>query len=130
MKEIIELLGYEDKKAQNGKDYTRVKTEKGWISCFDKKVSELIKANIGNSVSCDVETNGNYRNIKIFYEPVGKVKITEETVGPVKIPNRDATMWASYTKDLVIAILDKEELTEEVVNACIKAIKQIKKEFE
>jgi len=53
----LEILDFEDKMGANGR-YTRFKTSKGWMSCFDRKTSEDLKEMEGKgSVSVNVKVN-------------------------------------------------------------------------
>ena len=58
----IELI--EARKSDLGKNYWRVKTDKGWLSCFDFDVAEKLKENV--EYDLEVQQKGNYANIKGF----------------------------------------------------------------
>ena len=67
MKTNLKVEDFEDKKTTAGKRYTRFKTDKGFMSCFDTKVSEELKKYEGKIASVEVKTSGKYSNIEKVY---------------------------------------------------------------
>lgn len=127
-KQNLEILEFEDKKTQAGKRYTRFKTSEGWMSCFNKKSCEDLKEQEGNTVSCDVIEQGNFKNIKKFLgeesqdgnnEPEQEKKLSHE---PVKKEFNQTSMYVSYAKDLIVAGKGYEE--------ALKIVRDLKDAFE
>ena len=107
-KEILEILEFEDKKTQAGKDYVRFKTSQGWISCFDKTSCEELKKLCPGFADVELKQVGNFKNIVKFcgkgeggdvvVEKVGKVaQITSNQGFP-------ASMKVAYAKDVFCAV--------------------------
>ena len=87
----IAITEHEDKTSQGGKDYTRFKTNNGWMSCFEKDVIAKCKDNEGKIVSLEIaesEKNGRtFNNIRNFYEVVSGVNEQIENTPQAPIVN-------------------------------------------
>ena len=67
MKKNLQIIEIEDKETKAGKPYSRIKSEDGWMACFDKKTIEELKKHIGKVCSVEVRESGEYSNIAKFY---------------------------------------------------------------
>jgi len=131
MKKNLEIIDFEDKKTKtDGKRYTRFKTPEGWMSCFDEISSTKLKGYEGRVASVEVIKSGEYQNIKKCYgDADGDADQAEVEVVKPGVPqetkvssNKNATMYVSYVKDLIVAGSD--------VDAAIIAITKAKEAFE
>ena len=122
----VELIEFEDKTAKTGREYTRFKTNEGWMSCFEKELIADLKKVIGQRVICNIaiDEDKGFKNIRgceglasgnqqIAGVPVQKVKVEVD---------KKTTMYVSYVKDLIVSGMDEEN--------AIKTIKNIQKAFE
>lgn len=66
-KQNINVLDVEDKTDKQGKPYLRIKTDKGWMSCFKQPAINKLKENKHKIVSVDIKEVGNFKNIDAFY---------------------------------------------------------------
>lgn len=87
MKQNLDIINVEEKQTNKGKTYGRIKTNLGWMACFDMKAVNECKANIGKN--CSVETlesgeNGQYQNIVKFYQVENDEVITEKPGVPAQ----------------------------------------------
>ena len=106
-KNDLEILDFEDKKTNDGKRYTRFKTSKGWMSCFDKIAIDKLKENEGKRVTVETSQKGDFFNIRKF---VGIAKSPQNEAQDHHEPQkgRDMTsMYVSYAKDLFLGFLEK-----------------------
>src|SRR6056297_104891 len=62
----LSIEEYEDKETKSGKPFTRFKTNKGWLSCFNKKACDAIKKFKGESVQVVIKQSGDFENIEKF----------------------------------------------------------------
>ena len=103
MRTTLNLETVEEKKTKTGKSYVRINEK---INCFDVKICEKLRANVGKDVSLELEESNGYNNVKAFYgdgvvcEAV-KPKMTLEEARN----NKDQMMMVSYAKDIWIANL-------------------------
>ena len=105
----LTILEHEDKTAKNGRDYTRFKTENGWMSCFELDVIKALKENEGKM--CEVviaKSDNGFTNIRGFVkvtEGSAKTDIEEENEAkPFKKVIDHKSMYISYAKDIFCAI--------------------------
>lgn len=147
----ITILDMENKVSKAGRGYTRVKCELGWLSCFKPHVVATLGANRGMTCECLVSDDN---VIQEFVQVIGKpqaapvapvVQAPVYAAAPVvqapvvstavyeKPADKFATMWASYAKDLTIALIEKTTVKEfdlmAYVKSSIAAVKQMKAEF-
>lgn len=147
MRKTLELLAFEDKNTQAGKGYVRWKTDAGWMSCFDSKSNEKMKALSGEKVEVEVIESGEFQNIKKFLEKakidagagleeIG-AEIHKSAVGEKKDGKRE--MYISYAKDAFCAIvtrisqskfdeMSREEIAE-LMDLSIAVIKRAERAF-
>jgi len=141
MKKNLKILGVEDTKegkprvTQAGKPYARIKTEDGWMSCFNTKASEDLKAFIDKVASIEVIESGNFSNItKCYGEPESEDNEVEIEKVPKEIkvskPQNGQAMYVSYAKDIFCVLHDKEVLVADTMQLAINLVKQAKKAFE
>lgn len=147
----LAITEHEDKTSKNGKDYTRFKTNQGWMSCFETDVIKTLKENEGKIISVEVaesEQNGkSYKNIRGFNEvvagaemPANDVKTPEvEVIKPDLLgktetnDNKGTSYYTSYAKDIFIALYEKTNTnqiaTEELMQIAIDVVKQGRQAF-
>lgn len=133
-KKNLEIQDYEDKKSQAGKRYTRFKTNEGWMSAFDKEVVEKLKESEGKVVSVSIATDKErgFTNIRAFHgKPEENFHVEQKEI---KIaPDRHATMYVSYAKDIFCELVKKVpemNINERLMNEAVKLVKQAKLEFD
>jgi len=95
--EKLQIIDFEDKTSKDGsKNYTRFKTDQGWMSCFDKDLIADVKKSLKKTLMCEITIDGEkgYKNIQ-------KVEGVVET--PENSPEKpsDSKKAESYTKDPV-----------------------------
>lgn len=81
-KETIEVQDLEVKLDKNENKYLRVKTDKGWMSCFKSGAIDPIKENKGKRIQVETTTAGKFTNIEKFY---GKADPQSEDEGEVQV---------------------------------------------
>ena len=132
MKEILEILEFEDKTSTNGQGYTRFKTSAGWMSCFDKKAALEIKELKGKSIEVETKetTSGDrtFKNITKFYKVADVVEVV--TSGETGT-NRNLPMYVSYAKDVFCQLQPTgvQGNAEENMRLSIELVKQAINEF-
>lgn len=149
VKTNLAITEHEDKTSKNGKDYTRFKTNNGWMSCFEEDVIKKIKENEGKIVcveTAESEQNGQtYKNIRGFIEVVAENKEVETIeekpqVEVVKMSgdmqmsgstdNKFTTMYVSYAKDIFNSICCSKDMdTKEKMKEAIELVKQAREAF-
>ncbi len=125
MKKNLEILEFEDKTSTNGKGYTRFKTSKGWMSCFNSDTVKALKDLKGKSAEVEInETTSGDKTFSNIVKCFGEADVVEVVkVGEVsKQQKSHTTMYVSYVKDLIVAGKEPVE--------AIKIVKEIRKEFE
>lgn len=75
-KETIQVIEVEVKLDKNENKYVRVRTDKGWMSCFKGKHIDTIKGSTGKALSVETTTAGKFTNIENVY---GEADPDEET---------------------------------------------------
>lgn len=111
-KQDIEVMDFEDKKAANGKRYSRFKTAQGWFSVFDKETIDQLKASEGKIVSVEITQENGFSNIKRFYGVSGMKgdQDTGRALNPSTAPDdrvkeyENPVFWVSYAKDLFVLL--------------------------
>lgn len=63
----INILDVEDKQDKQGKPYIRIKTDKGWMSCFKQPAQDKLKEYKHKIASVDIKEVGNFKNIEKVY---------------------------------------------------------------
>lgn len=150
METIIEIKGIEEKEAQNGRMYHKVKTQHGMMSCFESDVVKSLKQCDLDSMNAKVEVVENdkgFKNIRKFIEAVSEtapIDKTPQVPGEFfkkkespsgreesSSPSREATMYTSYAKDVFIALSARPEELEpsKLMQASIDLIKQARDAF-
>ena len=150
MKKNLLIEDYEDKKTKDGKRYVRFKTSDGWMSCFDTKSNDALKAFENKTACVEVVESGDFKNIKKCYgaaeelEDIGAIneemdkKVEVVRPGEVKKNGRNP-----YDKDPVglaveifcaltdaIATSGTAQPAKEMMNQAIELVTQAKKAFE
>ncbi len=152
MKKNLEILEYENKatNSEPPRVYTRFKTDDGWMSCFDTKECEKLKAMVNKIACVEVAESKSgdkvFHNIKKCYgaEDVN-IDVTQERIDPEMtdeakakrsvVPKNHTTMYVSYAKDIFCNLLNSENLNADydintkMTNA-INLVKQAKEAFE
>ena len=136
-KRIINLTieDFEHKVSRDGKtNYTRFKTQEGWISCFDKTLIEDVVKSTGKTLECEVSVDDKDRKILQKVIGAGQSQTLPETPNAPTTPTptgKTTAMYVSYAKDIFIALTENEgPLTEEaLMNVAINLIKQAEKAF-
>jgi Ribonuclease G/E len=139
-KQTLEILQYEDKTSKAGKQYTRFKTNSGWMSAFDSDVIKPLKDLVGKKAVCmvAVDEEKGFSNIRSFIEEADKLNVEVVKVGAVeeqpKPKNSQATMWASYAKDIFVQLLANKAGQEvditQLKKVSIEAVEEFKRAFE
>ena len=147
-KTSLAIESHEDKTSTTtGKDYTRFKTNEGWMSCFEPDIIKKLKENEGRTVEVTIaeseqkDKQGNpFKNIRQFHAISEKrLEVKTETISDA-VPNRNATMYTSYAKDVFIELSKAEterqlkgtagENNEYRMIEAINLVKQAKEAFE
>jgi CO dehydrogenase/acetyl-CoA synthase beta subunit len=160
----IELIEVEKKVSNGGRSYARFKTNMGWMSAFDKPIIKFLENKIGERVNVliAIDEDKGFKNIRKILksnqnelededeeadeegeeemEEAEKLEVkTEKIQTPAKNPQ--ATMWASYAKDLFIEIHNYQrskeinngvggETEKAIMEKAITLIKQARDAFE
>jgi hypothetical protein len=66
-RETIEVQDFEERKDKNNNRYLRVKTDKGWMSCFKSKEMPKIRDKEKQRISVETSTAGKFTNIESVY---------------------------------------------------------------
>jgi hypothetical protein len=122
----IEVQDFEDKKSQNGKRYTRFKTNDGWMSAFEKDIIDSLKKNEGKTVCVEiaVDDEKGFKNIRKFIGAASNDVVQKKTTDspqemkgsyPISHGKDTTTMYVSYSKDIFVQLVQLE---------CIKPIDQ------
>lgn len=135
----IEIEDFEDKKSQNGKRYTRFKTNDGWMSAFEKDIIDALKENEGEVVSVEIaiDEEKGFKNIRKFIGKASEISpkintIQQETKGSNVVAKDTTTMYVSYAKDIFVKFLEKNDLkeAEKLMKGAISLVKLAKSAFE
>ena len=153
MKIKLTILNFEDKIAANKARFTRFSTSKedlgnkGWVSCWDKKVCDTLKDLIDKDVVVETKTTGDFVNIigicpdgeqdeeNGFDDAVRRTNEQEETlkaedsVKPGKSFNGNTAMYTSYAKDIFIAQYERGCNVDLIMLECIQLVKKAKEAF-
>lgn len=114
----LRIMEFEDKTSAQGKSYTRFKTERGWMSCFEEDVIQGLKQIVGGHADVDVATSDkgfmNIRGFRTANQQVQQVNPqTQATPQPQASPSfsgdKHTTMYVSYAKDIYLALVEKFE---------------------
>lgn len=141
METTITIKGIEVKKSQNGRLYHSVDTDQGRMSCFEDKICEFLKANIGKSVNVDISEVNNFKNIRKILADVKTEKPGLALLPPISQDNfaqareeKNRTMYVSYAKDIFCDLSnrpsDPSKLSvQQIMEVSIALVKQAIKEF-
>jgi len=127
METTLKIIGAEEKESKAGRKYIVFDTSQGKMSCFDNKLVEGLKKEIGNQISIDFQESNGFKNIKKILTEVKTEKIApapqkEEFVEARAEKNK--SIYTSYAKDIFVS-LDKNGLSgEEVMKKSIALVKQ------
>jgi hypothetical protein len=160
----VEIQEFEPKTSNGGKKYARFKTNMGWMSAFDKPIILALKDMIGERANLliAVDDEKGFKNIRkilkssqsnfdeedsdnesdseesdedeeMDQESNAKHKAEVVKVGPAKNPQ--ATMWASYAKDILVEMIktnksEKPLTLKDMMTESIELIKQARTAFE
>ena len=138
----LEIQDYEDKRSKDKtKDYTRFKTNEGWMSCFDEDTIKNLKGCEGKTVAVDVATTNKdgreYKNIRKLYGLAGNavnkvidsvkeelITATEEQTSP-----RKTVKGTDYEKDPVGLAVELVCSQNMLMSEAIELVKQAQKAF-
>ena len=96
---------------ESGRKYLRVKTDKGWMSCFDDAVVADVQKNIGNIVELEIsETESGFKNIQKVKAVVERIGTPEKQEKPLN--DDKPSYYVSYAKDICCVLLEKTENSE------------------
>lgn len=141
METTITINKIEEKTKKDGKQYTRVSTDKGWLSCFDAAASTALRASQGAPVRVEITESGEYRNISkvIGAEEFAGAKVSNVVLPvssvAVKPVSAQTSMYVSYAKDIFLALVASEILPndtslKEMMNRSIELVKQARLSFD
>ena len=137
----LNILEHEDKTSLKGKDYTRFKTNEGWLSCFEKDTIAKLKENKGKNCRVITATsdNGKFRNIRTFIEVSNDSTTDEGNSSPKALVSKpkpafnQSSMYVSYAKDIFMQLRKEanEHISDEsIMDNAIDMIKSAIKAFE
>jgi hypothetical protein len=145
MKKNLDIIEVENKTANNGKPYCRIKTNDGWMACFDGKANEALKSCVGQNADIEVreskgkDKDGNdvtYHNIAKYYGvdqgvPVVKPGVPVETkVNNVRTMPKDPVRLAvELFNSLTPYTVTTEAGAEENMKKAIELVKQAQEAF-
>ena len=134
-KVAVIIEDYEDKKASNGRRYTRFKTSDGWMSCFEKDVIDNLKEKEGEqvTVSIAIDPEKGFKNIRSIVK--ADVEVVDSKGEPVVKPKNivvknTTTMYVSYAKDIFCELYTPEVEPAKIMELAISMVLQAKKVFE
>lgn len=144
----VELQEFEPKTSNGGKRYARFKTNMGWMSAFDKPIIRALEDKIGERVNLlvAIDDEKGFKNIRKILKSSQETfeddedqddseESSEEEMDNekpkaevVKVPakNPQATMWASYAKDLFVELFKEKTIQADAVEKMAMAIELIK----
>jgi hypothetical protein len=121
MKTKINVNGITEKTSAKGKTYWVVNTNEGGLTCFEENIIEIVKQNLGKEITIEMKEANGFKNIRGLY-PNEVTVIDEKFEAPVKktitpTPNqsssfsdtKNASIYASYAKDLIISGMPEDE---------------------
>jgi len=124
MKQTINVLSINKKTSKTGTEFFVVETKDGNMTVWDENLAKSLMASIGKDVLAEIQTNGEFKNIRGVEgaEAVeGSINIPSAPVNnnynKYSIPNKFASAKAdktksiltSYAKDLIISGKTEEE---------------------
>ena len=148
MKKNLQIIEFEDKTTNAGKEFTRFKTSAGWMSCFDSLASDKLKKLMRKIVSVEVaESIANkdtpeekiFHNIKKCYGEANEDSAEIPVVKPGVVNNpsvsngKHTTMYVSYAKDVFKSLQESKIGSNNLIEdmrVSIDLIKQAKEAFE
>jgi len=129
---------FEHKVSRDGKtNYTRFKTNEGWMACFDKAlIDDVVKAK-GKTLECEITEDEKKRKVLqavVGYADEEATPPKEIDVTPEKSDNRNTTMYTSYAKDIFIGLItgiepDGIKSCGALMNNAITLVKQARDAF-
>ena len=146
-KKNLRIDEIEEKKANSGKVYWRVKTNDGWTSCFEKEVVEQLQKNIEKYVNVTIATSdkNDFVNIRKFNGVVEEqqdppVEVVKPVISEPATTMRKSVKGTAYEKDpvglaievfntLVISKGEEEINVEELMKLSVNLIKEAQKSF-
>ena len=141
MKQGIVFVQMEHKTSQNGKNYTRFKTNQGkWISCFEELIVDKVKPHLNKMIEVEIVENNGFSNLRGFNRVLSNEHIEEikpqaftGTSTSANTGKKDTTFYVSYAKDIYIAFLGQaagDIVHEELTKKVISIVKELKEAFE
>jgi len=140
--ETINISEAEAKTSKAGKSYYRFNTSEGWMSCFEEDLIADLKKCLGSDVPVEWKERNGFKNIVAMgvssSPPQEKaVAVAKTAIEPFSVARqmKDTSIYTSYSKDLLIKMLDVEDPTaykslNELMGKAIDLIKQARDAFE
>jgi hypothetical protein len=137
MKQTVLIQSIESKQAQNGRNFSKYKTNLGTLNCFDAVIIPQLANAINQTVDIEVMDENGYKNIKAFYG-FSQTQITPQTqnqnveVINMRPKNEILSYEMSYVKDLFLGLKemykDKEnsDTDEDLMSKCIELTIQMR----
>jgi hypothetical protein len=127
MIQTLTINGIMPTKSKAGKEYWKVATDKGEMSCFEKSIVDELE--IGKTMDIEVvESNGfsNIRGVAGKATPKGKVEVKEEkaeTFNKTKEEPKYSQYCVSYAKDIFCALEAKDGDARDRMEMAINLVK-------
>ena len=134
METTLKIIGAEEKESKAGRKYIVFDTSQGKMSCFDNKLVEGLKKEIGNQISIDFQESNGFKNIKKILTEVKTEKIVpapqpaKEEFAEARA-EKNKSIYTSYAKDIFIAHLNgnmelKDITSKKLMEMSIELVKQ------
>lgn len=96
METTLKINKVESATSQKGKEYFKIHTDEGIMSCFEKEVSQNLFNKIGESVNVIVAESNGYKNIR----GLGSDKPIKEKVGiPAEVPKETKGYFPKVSRE-------------------------------
>ena len=120
----LKILGFEDKLSKGGRQYTRFKTDKGWMSAFDDEVIKPLKESIGKNVSVEIASDENkgFTNIRKFIGSAEIESVKTEYVAETE-NNEERKVFTKDPIGLVIELVASGRSINDAIEIVRKATK-------
>ncbi|NHZ84302.1 MAG: hypothetical protein GWP19_00285 [Planctomycetia bacterium] len=137
MEKKLDIIEIENKETKAGKSYSRIKTQNGWMACFDKIAIEELKKNIGKNCSVEVRESGEYSNIIAFHK-VENNEIATKKINEMLKPQTPTRTMPKDPVGLAVEIfcgaMEMEPIknateSKDIMENCIELVKQAQKAF-
>lgn len=117
------IVGVENVTTQNGKNYAKIHTNMGVLSCWNNGVAEALKQRIGQQTTLDITQNGNFSTVKGIvglnvapqqqFSSFGQAKQFSTGNGG-GMQKKQSSFELSYAKDIFCALASGYENSDEV----------------